>query len=96
MASQRDDFGGMFYTTAVLDLAAIATITAAYQAVTVPGVLATDVLVNIVPPSGLEAGVIVSGGYVSAANTVQVRLGNPTAGSINPASATWGFVFGRR
>jgi hypothetical protein len=39
-------------------------------------------------PSGLETDLTFSG-YVSATNTITVRLHNASGGSIDPASATW-------
>ena len=45
-------------------------------------------LVRVVPPAGIEAGLTWSA-WVSAPNTVKVRITNLTAASITPASATW-------
>lgn len=40
------------------------------------------------PPATLDAGLSATG-YVSAADTVTIRLANHTNGAINPAAATW-------
>ena len=94
--SQRSDFGGVFYTTATVDVPAFTANDSQDVSVTVAGVLATDVPVAVIPPSNLDDDVVVSHAYVSAANTVVVRLGNVGAGTPDPASGTWGFVIGRR
>ena len=54
---------------------------------TVPGAAVGDT-VAAGPPSSLPAGLSVTA-YVSAVDTVSVRLSNPTAAAINPASASW-------
>jgi hypothetical protein len=48
--------------------------------------------VEVQPPAALETGLIVIACRVSAANTVQVDLYNPTAGAIDGTSRTWGYV----
>ena len=55
--------------------------------ITVTGA-ATGNVVSLGPPSGFENGLSATG-YVSASNTVKVRLCNVTSGSIDPASASW-------
>jgi hypothetical protein len=93
---QRSDFGGVFYTTATVDAAAMAANDSADETVTVSGVLSTDIVLAVIPPSNLDDDVVVSHAYVSAADTVVVRIANVGAGTPNPASGTWGFVIGRR
>lgn len=44
--------------------------------------------VSLGPPSGIEAGLIWCG-YVSAANTVTIRIHNSTGSPVDPASASW-------
>lgn len=58
--------------------------------ITVTGA-ATGDAVALAPPSTIDAG-LVWAGFVSAANTVTIRLLNTTGGAIDPASATWGCV----
>jgi len=48
---------------------------------TVPGLVANDMIVGVTKPSS-QAGVGVSGAWVSAANTVQVIMSNPTAANV--------------
>jgi hypothetical protein len=95
MANQRTTFGGAFYVDVTYDPASVSTVTTAEQDVTVPGVRATDVLLYVQPPAALNAGLGVVGGRVKQANTVTIRIMNTTAGSLDAASGTWRFVFGR-
>lgn len=60
------------------------------QTVTLTGVKVGDAVVTI-PPSNLEAG-ITSSSVVTAANTVTVKLNNPTGSGIATAAKTWTFV----
>ena len=76
--------------TAAVDPASALTDTIADLSVTVTGVETTD-LVEAIPPADLEAGVVPILCRVSAANTVILRLHNPTAGTVNGASKTWTF-----
>lgn len=55
--------------------------------VTVDGAVANDI-VNLGPPSGIESGLMWSA-FVSADDTVTIRLYNTTGSPIDPASATW-------
>ena len=66
-----------------LAIASIASQTCSDTAITVSGAAVGD-SVSIGPPATLEAGLSVSG-YVSDADTVQLRLCNPTAADIDPA-----------
>ena len=52
---------------------------------TAPGAKTTNTLVVGNMPS-LEADLCIVGWRVSAANTIEVRIYNPTGGAINPAS----------
>jgi hypothetical protein len=55
--------------------------------VTVTGAVVGDT-VALGAPDSIEAGLMWSG-YVSAANTVTIRLHNTTGIAVNPAPATW-------
>jgi hypothetical protein len=48
--------------------------------------------VQVQPPAALETGLVVVAARVSAADTVQVDLYNPTAGVIDGASRTWSYI----
>lgn len=73
--------------TATLDFPNIGAGAQQELTVTVTGATLGD-SVLLGPSSGLEGGLCATG-YVSASNTVTVRLCNFTSGAINPASATW-------
>lgn len=92
----RSDFGGLFYTSVTHDPASLATLTAVDTAVTVAGLLTTDVVVAVIPPAALNAGLSIQSARVTAANTLTYRMYNSTAGALDAASGTWGFVIGRR
>jgi hypothetical protein len=47
--------------------------------------------VYVSPPSTINAGIICGGAWVATDDTLTIRLGNVTAGGINPASGTWAF-----
>lgn len=59
--------------------------TTAEKAMTVTGVLATDMVAAVNKPTS-QAGLLVGTARVSAANTVQVTFGNDTSGSITPTA----------
>lgn len=73
--------------TATLDFASIAAGATAELTITVTGA-ATGDAVSVGPPSTLNAGLQVTG-YVSATNTVTVRVYNSTGSAVDPASSTW-------
>jgi|SRR5579859_7909980 len=59
--------------------------TSAEKAMTITGVLATDMVAVVNKPT-TQAGLLVGTGRVSAANTVQVTFGNDTAATITPTT----------
>jgi hypothetical protein len=81
--------------TANLTFGLIAAGAVAVQTITVTGATVGKP-VDLVPPAALEAGLIFSG-FVSAANTVSVRLENATGAGVTPAAAsTWKAVVDMR
>lgn len=72
---------------ATLDFASINGGAIGTSTVTVDGAAAGD-LVVLGPPSGIETGLMWVG-FVSADDTVTIRLHNTTGSPIDPASATW-------
>lgn len=80
----------MLVTTATLDFASIAAAAVGTLTATVTGAVVGDFAV-VSPPAALTAGLVHSA-FVSAANTVTIRLINGTASAIDPASATWGIA----
>lgn len=86
--------GNMFAMCAVsatVDVASVSAITTAEQSFTVPGVLLGDIIV-VIPASTLNTGLGISHARPTAADTVAIRFVNPTAGAIDPASATYTFL----
>ncbi len=92
---QRADFGGSFFVDVTYDAASLAAGTAVDNVITVPGILATDVVIWVVPPAAINGGYIVQRAAVTAANQITVRCFNTTAGALDPASGTWRFIIGR-
>lgn len=80
-------FKQVLSATATLDFASIAAGAQGELTITVTGAATGDV-VMLGPPAALDSGLSATG-YVSAADTVKVRLVNSTSGSIDPASAAW-------
>ena len=58
--------------------------------VTITGVLATD-YVQAYPSATIEAGVVLAA-ITPSADTVTLRLHNPTAGAVNGAAKDWDFL----
>lgn len=76
--------------TATVDPASMLTDTVANTDVTITGAVTTDI-VEVIPPNTLEAGIVVQQAWVTATNTVRLRLCNTSSGTVDPASATWTF-----
>lgn len=83
--------GGFFKVTASVDPASLNTDIAGDTAVTVQGVQ-TDMDVIPLPPTDLETGLICQSAWVSAQNTISVRIVNTSAGTIDGAAKTWEFL----
>lgn len=62
------------------------------QTVTCTGLRVGD-FVWAIPPTNLEAGLVASYPIVSATDTIQVRLANPTASPITTAVKAWTFIW---
>ncbi|MBP2704404.1 hypothetical protein JOL79_11325 [Microbispora sp. RL4-1S] len=73
--------------SATLDFPSISAGTVATLTITVAGAAAGD-RVAVGAPTTVNASLMWCA-HVSAANTVTIRLYNPTGGSIDPSSATW-------
>lgn len=80
------DRGPMTGTTTV-DLASLAAGASTTFTIAVTGAVTTD-FVNVTCSGALEDGLVFTS-YVSATNTVTVRVRNVSAGAIDPASRTW-------
>lgn len=83
----REAGAGMDVT---VDPASISAGAVGETSVTVSGAVTTD-LVVVRPPVGLDTGIVFSA-FVSAADTVKLRLFNGTGSPIDIASATWRFL----
>jgi hypothetical protein len=79
--------------TFVLDIASIAGATSAEQSVTITGVAVGDLVIVMGPDAGLSVAVAITQAFVSAADTVKFRVVNPTAGALDPASATFRYLW---
>lgn len=76
-----------FHSSFTLDPASIAANTTAEETVTVVG-LTTDMRCFVTKPSH-TSGLVVGDAYVSAKDTLKIRLGNVTTGAVNAGSETW-------
>ena len=78
---------GFISATATLDFPSISSNHSEELTITVTGAAVGDVVI-IGAPASIESN-LTWVGYVSASNTVTVRLHNSAGGSVDPASATW-------
>ena len=85
----------VFTFSATLDLANHTAVASVDTAVTSSLVKSGDRVIPI-PPATLEAGIAVVGCHTIADGSFSLRTTNPSAGAINPASASWTFVVLRR
>lgn len=77
--------------SATVDPASLNAGTTANTSVAVAGVAAGD-FIFAVPPATLNHGIVVQGCSCAVAGTILLRLSNLTAGAIDVASGTWGFL----
>jgi hypothetical protein len=87
MASNGATMFRVLTGSATLNFGSIAAHTTAELTIAVPGAVAGN-WCGVSPDGAPESGLLWSG-YVSATDTVTVRMLNGTAGSINPASRDW-------
>jgi hypothetical protein len=78
--------------TVTVDLADLATVTAADKTMTITGAAAGDIVVLNPKTAALTAGMLIAQAHVSATDEVTVRVYNASGGSINEASATWYYL----
>lgn len=79
-------FDGFCFTSAALSPASVAANTTAEQLFTFPGILATDMIIEINKPTA-QAGLGIVGKRVSAANQIGITFSNNTASPIVPTAA---------
>src|SRR5688572_10590335 len=91
-------FEGSFSFDAVVNPGSHAATTAVDTVVTVPAgaELQADDEIIAVPPATLEAAIVVQSARYTSATTLTLRTGNPSAGIVDPASATWTFIVLRK
>jgi hypothetical protein len=65
--------------------------TAADTSVTISGAATGDTVIMNAPTAGLTAGMFIVGAWVSATDTVKVRLYNSTGAPIDEAAANWSY-----
>lgn len=91
----RGNINKLMVVSVALTPSAVSANTTAQQTFTVPGVLATDVVIAVEKPSH-QAGLGVVGARVTAADTVGITFSNNTGAGITPTAAeTYDFVIGR-
>jgi hypothetical protein len=66
--------------------------TAADESITISGAAVGDAVILNPPTAGLTAGMLIVGAWVSATDTVKVRLYNSTGAPINEAAADWTYT----
>lgn len=90
----QDVFSEVFSGTVVASVGIVATQARGTQAVTVPGVLVSDVCIGVY--ASADPGSLIMYGKVTAADTVTIVFENNTAGGITPpASTTYSVIVGR-
>ena len=86
-------FQDMWKVSCVLDAGSLTTLTGESDTVTVPGVALGDIVLGL--SCGVDRAGLTITAYVSAANTVTIRVQNDTAGTIDLASTTFNLVVAR-
>lgn len=88
-----DGFNAVKFGEVNINPAALAAGATAETAVALPaGTAAAGDLVFVQPPQALEAGLVPIGARISAADTLSVRLYNPTAAALDGAALTWTYL----
>lgn len=75
--------------TVSVNLASLATVTAADLDVTITGAAVGDAVILQPPAADMTAGLLVCQAWVAATDTVTVRVYNASGGTIDEAAATW-------
>jgi hypothetical protein len=82
--------GALLKGTVTVDPASTGSATVVETSITVTGAATGDcVIMN--PPAAIEAGVVWAA-FVSASNTVKLRIANLSGGTLDCASGTWNFT----
>ena len=83
----------MWKATGTLDVASLADAAGSSDTITVPGVALGDIVIGF--SFGVSLAGITATAYVSAADTVTIRVQNESAGTVDLASTTVRVVVGR-
>lgn len=59
--------------------------------ITITGAAVGDTVILNPPTAGLTAGILICGAWVSATDTVKVRLANQSGGAVDEAAADWSY-----
>jgi len=86
-----EDLKGLKIGTVTVDPPSIAAGASANVDVTVSD-LTTDHKVIVMCQSDLEVGLVPQAAYVPTANTLRIRIYNPTASAIDGAARTWFYI----
>lgn len=77
--------------TVAVNPSSLLTLTSEDVSVTITGAASGDIVI-MNPPATLESTLSYGGAYVSAANTVKVRIVNHSAGTVDGASLSWTYA----
>jgi len=86
------DISKIMLGTVSIDPASLAAGAEADTSVTITGAAVNSVVVISPPAAGLTSGIEICGAWVSAADTVKVRLRNNTGGAVDQAAATCAYL----
>lgn len=78
--------------TVSVDVTSLNTVTSADITVTLTGAATGDLVILHPPATAMTAGLLVCQAFVSAANTVKVRVYNASGETIDEAAATWTYL----
>lgn len=84
-------FTQVYTGTVSVDPGSLLTQTSEDVTVTITGAASGDIVI-MNPPATLEATLAFGGAYVSAANTVKVRIVNFSAGTVDGAALSWTYA----
>lgn len=83
---------GIKVGTVAVDPGSIGATTKGATAVTITGIEVGD-FVTLMPPSGLNDDLLPAGCYISADDTLQLLIYNPTGGALDDGEFTWTYLW---
>lgn len=84
--------GAIIKGQVTVDLASVASAAVTEKSLTITGAALGDTVIMTAPAAGLTAGLVICGAYVSAADTVKVRVANLSGGTVDEDSGTWEYA----